>query len=108
MLLGCFFAALPKKLATMQNNGSHRHAALQRVFAAFAGADADRVLQVGDENLAITDLAGLGGLQNRVDDGLQIFVCADHLDLDLGHKIDRVLGTPIDFSMSFLTPKAAN
>ncbi len=35
--------------------------------ARFAGADADDIGQIGDENLAVAHLAGLGGAQNRLE-----------------------------------------
>ena len=40
----------------------------ERVVVGFAGADAHRVIERGDENLAVADLSGLGGVGDRVDD----------------------------------------
>ncbi len=85
-----------------------RDCALQRVFAAFASADADSVFQIGDKQLAVADLTRLSGLQNRVDHGLQVIVRADDFDLDLGNKVDRVLGSSIDLRVAFLAPKTAH
>src|SRR6185312_1741276 len=39
-----------------------------RVFAALAGADADHLVDRGDEDLPVADLSGLGGLGDRLDD----------------------------------------
>ena len=39
----------------------------ERVVALFAGADADRLLDGHDEDLAVADLAGLGGVDDRLD-----------------------------------------
>src|SRR5215469_13506260 len=41
---------------------------LQRAVVGLPGADADDPLDVGDEDLAVTDLAGLRGLHDRLDD----------------------------------------
>ena len=38
-----------------------------RVRAGFAGADADRLVDRRDENLAVADAAGLRGLADRLD-----------------------------------------
>src|SRR5208283_3178691 len=43
---------------------------LDRHFARLAGADAHHLLDVGHENLPVPDLAGPGGLQDRVDGAL--------------------------------------
>src|SRR5437764_1050995 len=40
---------------------------LDRVRSAFAGADPDHALDRGDPDLPVTDLAGAGGLDDRVD-----------------------------------------
>lgn len=41
----------------------------------FAGADADGTLDIGHDELAITDLAGTSGLTDTVDDTVDILVC---------------------------------
>src|SRR5580700_7558763 len=41
---------------------------LERGVVRLAGADANDALDLGDENLAVTDLAGLGGLEDGLDD----------------------------------------
>ena len=41
--------------------------ALQRGVIRLAGADADDAIDIRDEDLAVADLAGLGGLQDRFD-----------------------------------------
>src|SRR3990167_7624176 len=59
-------------------------ACLDRVGIGFAGTDADRLLQVDDENLAVTDLAGVGGLGDGFDDAIQLIVSDGHVNLYLG------------------------
>src|SRR5690349_13231824 len=43
-------------------------AALERVFGAFAGADADRFLDRRDEDFSVADAPGAGDRGNRFDD----------------------------------------
>src|SRR5690606_37993008 len=43
------------------------HLLLQRVAVQLAGADAHHPVQVPDEDLAVADLAGAGGLHHRLD-----------------------------------------
>src|ERR1700755_1952729 len=50
---------------------------LKRVRAAFAGADAHGLLDAGDEDLAVADLAGVGGLLDGLDRALDLGV-VDH------------------------------
>ena len=40
---------------------------LQRAVASFAGTDADNLFQVANKDLAVTDLAGVGGFRDGVD-----------------------------------------
>src|SRR5437868_2278216 len=47
-----------------------RNAKLQRVRIRLPGADAQRVLDFDDKNLAVTDLAGLRRTGDRLDDAL--------------------------------------
>ena len=48
-----------------QNRG---FGALERVLAALAGADADRFLDGGDEDLSVADAAGARDGRDRLDD----------------------------------------
>ena len=80
----------------------------KRILTSFTGSNPNRIFQVGDENFAVADLAGLGRLQDGIDHRLQILVRANHLDLDLRNKINRVLSTAIDFGVAFLSPEPAN
>ena len=44
---------------------------LHRLLAGLVGADPDRLLNRGDEDLSVPDLAGLGGLHDRGERALQ-------------------------------------
>src|SRR6476661_8592686 len=75
---------------------------LNRVRAALAGADADRLVDCRDENLAVADAAGMGGRLDRLDGALDHPILHNHLDLYLGQKVDDVLGAAVKLGMSLL------
>src|SRR5205085_3330302 len=77
-----------------------------RVAAALAGPDAQCFLDREDEDLAIADLVGLGGLLDRFDRARHQRIVEDDFDLHFGQKIDDVLGAAIDFGVALLPPKA--
>ena len=52
-------------------------APLQRGFVGFTGPDADRAGDVGDEDLAVADAAGVRGLLDRFDDAVDDVVADD-------------------------------
>src|SRR5947209_1586631 len=74
----------------------------KRLVVGFAGADAHGPLQVHDEHLAVTDLAGVGG----ADDGLDhLFgqVGRDRdLDLDLGKEVHVIFRPAVDLGLPLL------
>src|ERR1700674_451104 len=72
----------------------------------FASANADGVVYVGNENLAVADAASLGRLLNGFDGLLQHFVREHDLDLNLGQEVDDVLRTPIELGVTLLAAKA--
>src|SRR5215469_4115153 len=78
--------------------------ALNRVLATFAGADADDILDRGDENLAVTDASGASGVDDRLHGAFQYGILANHLDLYLREEIDHVLSTTVEFGMALLPP----
>src|SRR6187397_3127008 len=61
---------------------------LQRFRAGFAGADADDLQQVEDEDLSVADLPGVGGLLDRLDGPLEEIVADGGFDLDLRQEVD--------------------
>src|SRR5205823_4430368 len=79
--------------------------------AAFAGADADAVVERQDENLAVADLPGLGGaggvddgLDGRLDEG----VVDRYFQLQLGQQADLDLRAAVDFRCTALPAAAAH
>src|SRR4051794_14954155 len=72
----------------------------------FSGSDPDRFFDIGDEDFAVADTAGLGGAADGVD-GFFDQVVADHdLDFDLGQEVDDVFGAAIEFGVTLLAPEA--
>src|ERR1700689_1159971 len=74
----------------------------ERGVVGLAGADADHAIDIGNENLAVADLAGLGGLHHRFHDLIDQFGSHRHLDAGLGHEIDDVLGAAVELGMAAL------
>src|SRR2546421_7388373 len=71
-----------------------------------AGANTNHAIDVGDEDLAVADLARLGGLQNGIDDLVGQLTAHGDLDAGLGNEVDHVLGTAIQLRMASLAPEA--
>src|SRR5689334_1209977 len=59
---------------------------LNGFFASFICADADGVFDIGNENLAVTDFTGLGGLDDGGDGGIDAVVGGDDFQFDLGQE----------------------
>ncbi len=53
---------------------------LHRVGTLLAGADAHEAADIGHPDLAVTDLAGGGGLRDHVDDRVHLTVVDDQVD----------------------------
>src|ERR1019366_3527147 len=77
-------------------------ALLDRVRAGFAGTDADNLLDIEDENLAVADAAGARGLLNRLDRGLEPGIRHHDFDFHLGQKIHDIFGAPVKLGMALL------
>ena len=78
------------------------------VVTGFSGADADDFLEVGDEDFSVSDLAGTGDLDDRLDRHLDLIVGDNEFDFDFGEKIDGVLGTAVLLLVAFLPAEAAD
>src|SRR5262245_794966 len=79
---------------------------LDSVQPGFAGSDADRFLDVGNEDFAVADATCLGSAADGID-GLFHEIIADHdLDFDLGQKVDDVFRTAIKLRVTLLPSKA--
>src|SRR5438128_8304086 len=75
------------------------------VHAGLAGTDTDDFLDVGDEDLAVADAAGLGRLANGFDGTFDGIVAEHDLDLYLGQEVDDIFGAAIEFGVAFLPAK---
>src|SRR5690606_36011366 len=74
--------------------------------AGFAGADADDLLPIEDEDLAVADLAGAGGVLDRLD-GLGDELVGDaRLDLDLRQEADDALRAALEPGRALLAAEA--
>src|SRR5260370_16381240 len=80
----------------------------RRVGAAFAGGDAPRLFDRGDEDLAVADLVGARGLLDGLHRALRQPVVEHDLDFDLGQETDDVFGATIDFGVPLLPATAAH
>ena len=80
--------------------------ASERRVVGLAGADADHTIDVGDEDLAVTDLAGLGGLDDRLDDLVDEVAAHRDFDAGLGHEVDDVLGPAVELGVAALAAEA--
>src|SRR5262249_36739837 len=76
----------------------------QRRGVGFAGADANGAVETEDEDLAVADLAGLGGRGDGFDGLVELVGRDRYLDLDLGQEAHGVFGAAVDFGVALLTP----
>jgi hypothetical protein len=79
--------------------------ALDGVGVCLASPDTDGLFQIHHEDLAVTDLAGVGCLGNGLNDSIQHVITDRHVNFYLGQKIDNVLGTAIQLGVTFLPAK---
>src|SRR5256885_9329580 len=86
--------------------GPAQERALDRRFVGLAGADAHNVLDAGDEDLAVADLAGARRLDDGIDGALDLVVRHHHLDLHFRQEIDHVLGAAVELGMALLAAEA--
>src|SRR6188472_465219 len=86
--------------------GGPRDRSLDGVRSALSGADPDHAVDRGDPDLPVTDLAGAGGLDDRVHHLVGEGVVGDDLHADLRHEVHGVLRTPVDLRMALLAAVA--
>src|ERR1700752_3001752 len=79
---------------------------LDSVQPGFAGSDADRFLDIGNEDFAVADATSLGSAADGVDGFLHQIVADHDLDFDLGQEVDDVFRTAIQFRVALLPSKA--
>src|SRR5277367_2231732 len=78
---------------------------LERGVVHLAGADTHHAINVGHEDLAVADFTGLGGLDDRIDDGIDHAGLHGDLDAGLRHEIDHVFSAPVELGMATLAAK---
>src|ERR1700733_3333570 len=78
----------------------------ERGVVGLTGADADHAIDIGNENLAVADLAGLGGLHHRFHDLVHELGAHRDFDARLRHEINDVLGPAVEFGMAALPAEA--
>src|SRR5438093_3692644 len=84
------------------------HKPLESAVSGFARADPHRFVQVGDKDLSVSDAAGLGRPDDRLDHLVRQLVYDDDLDLSLRHKLDGVFGSPVGLLVSLLAAEPAD
>src|SRR5205823_15024258 len=70
-------------------------------------SNADRFVNLREENLAIADLSGTRGIHDRIYGPFHHVVSQYHFQFDFGNQIHGVLSSTIKLSMTFLPPVAA-
>src|SRR3546814_683214 len=75
---------------------------LQRFCVGFAGPDTHGLLDRKDEDLAVADLAGLGGCRDRIDRLFDEVRRDGDFDLQLRQKAHRIFRAAVDFGVSLL------
>src|SRR5437762_556157 len=66
------------------------------------GADANSLLNVGNEDLSVADLSRFGGLYDDTDGRLGLPIGHDQLQLDFRQEVHRVFAAAIDFGVALL------
>ena len=75
---------------------------LERVGVGLAGADAQRPIDRGDEDLAVADLPGFRSRADGLDDPVGFIGGDGDLDADFRQEIHGVFGAAIDLGMALL------
>src|SRR5262249_29092248 len=76
------------------------------VQAGFTGPESDGLLDAGDEDLAVTNAAGLRGTADGLDGFVDHIVGQHNLDFDLGKKVHHVLGSAVELGVTLLAAEA--
>src|SRR6266496_220634 len=75
---------------------------LEGGLATLPGPNAHDLLQIAHEDLAVSELAGLGGLEDGFHRLLDQLLGQRDLDLDLGQELDLVLAAPVGLGVALL------
>src|SRR5687768_3977686 len=80
----------------------------QSRFSGFARSNTDRRTQITYEDLPIADASRFRRARNGLNDPRHLIIGHRHFDLDLGHELNGVFGSPVRFLVAFLTPEPFN
>ena len=69
-------------------------------------ADADSLIDGGDEDLSVADLARLGGAFDGVDGSAELVILDGDFEFEFGEDINDVFGAAVDFAVTFLAAKS--
>src|SRR6185503_12569984 len=79
---------------------------LESFRAGLAGANAYHLFEIENEDLAVSDLAGVRGFFDCLNDLLQQLGLDSRFYFDFGQEVHDVLRAPVELGMSFLPPEA--
>src|SRR4051812_45115129 len=88
-----------------RRDGERRNV-LDSVQPAFPGANADRLLDSGDEDLSVADATGLRRIADGLDSTVDELVRKNDLYLHFGKKIDNVFGPAVELGVALLASEA--
>src|SRR5271169_785878 len=77
-----------------------------RAIAVFVGTNPNDVFEVGDENLAVADFAGVRLELDCVDHRLVLLILDHQLNFQLGQKVDHVFRATVQFGVTLLTTES--
>jgi len=81
---------------------------LESSLATFIVANPNSVIDTGEKNLAVADLAGASGICDCVHNLVYDFVREDEFQLYLGNQIHRVFPPTVELSVALLTSMTAD
>src|SRR5204862_4700651 len=93
-----------RKIAKIRNQKLQirNYKSLQRAFAAFVVADANRFVDAGEKNFAVADVAGAGGGDDGFDRFIDHGVGEDDFEFYFGDQIDAVFASAIELGVALL------
>ena len=77
-----------------------------RIWSISKKTEADNLLDIEYENLAVADLSRVGRIPYGLNSCLQQVICDNRLNLHFGQKIDDIFCPSIELRMSFLSAEA--
>src|ERR1043165_2840748 len=106
IILRTSLAVVIGTLSQTNSGSSAGPRASDRIQTGFPRSDPDGFFDVGDEDLAVPDAAGLRSPADRVHGFFDHVVAENNFDLHLGQEIHDVFGAAIKLGVPFLAPEA--